>query len=379
MAYKFEDLEAIGDTFKYIDYKNFEDLIKAPDFLIEGLIERSSITMFYGPPKSCKSLLAIDLMVSLNLSDHWLGSIIPKPANVKYLAWEDPDAFFQRAFCVGKLKPRKANRSRSYSEVSAPPPDIFGPHFEDALKCTFLNEDDDIEDRAPSVVIIDTLALAAAGLGDENSSSYMGKVVDKLRRIRDLGITLIVVHHSGKDATKGMRGHNSLLAAADNVFVFKKKANSNLITIKREACRNGPTGDVFDFEIKTEAFKSKKDKKEFLVPYLSYIEGFSNAKKENALTRPQILVLNSLQQLLKTDPTDVGMMFGLTDDHTAVSYALLEADCIKKNISPNAKSATSSKKAVRRALDKLVEYRMIIEKDGFIWPIYLEQTDTDKT
>jgi hypothetical protein len=103
------------------------------------------------------------------------------------------------------------------------------------------------------------------------------------------------------------------------------------------------------------------------------------AKKENALTRPQILVLNSLQQLLKTDPTDVGMMFGLTNDHTAVSYALLEADCIKKNISPNAKSATSSKKAVRRALDKLVEYRMIIEKDGFIWPIYLEQTDTDKT
>lgn len=110
----------------------------------------------------------------------------------------------------------------------------------------------------------------------------MGKVVDKLRCIRDLGITLIVVHHSGKDATKGMRGHNSLLAAADNVFVFKKKANSNLITMKREACRNGPTGDVFDFEIKTEAFKSKKDKKEFLVPYLSYIEGFSDAKKENA-------------------------------------------------------------------------------------------------
>ena len=385
MAYDLQDLEknraldAIFDSFKPIRFDDWENLIEAPDFLIEDLIEKSSINMLYGPPKSCKSLLAIDLMVSLNNSDHWLGSIIPKPADVKYLAWEDPDAIFQRAFCVGKHKPKKTGKLRGNSEVSAPPPDIFGTYFEDALKHMFLNEDDDVEDQRPAVLIIDTLSLAAAGLGDENSSTYMGKVVDKLRRIRDLGITVIVVHHSGKDTTKGMRGHNSLLAAADNVFVFKKKANSNLITMKREACRNGPPGEVFDFEIKTEAFKSKKNDKEFLVPYLSHIKGFSDAKKENALTRPQILVLNSLQRLLKTDPTDVGMMFGLTDGHTAVSYALMEADCIQKNISPNAKSATSSKKAVRRALDKLVEYRLVIEKDGFIWPVTLEQTDTDKT
>ena len=63
--------------------------------------------------------------------------------------------------------------------------------------------------------------------------------------------------------------------------------------MKREACRNGPPGEVFNFEIKTEVFKSKRNDQEFLVPYLSHIEGFSDAKKENALTRPQILVLNS--------------------------------------------------------------------------------------
>ena len=97
------------------------------------------------------------------------------------------------------------------------------------------------------------------------------------------------------------------------------------------------------------------------------------------MTRPEILVLNSLQRLLETDPINVGMMFGLTDNHTAVSYALLEADCIQKNILPNAKSAAFSKKAVRRALDRLVEAQFVAEKDGFIWPIGLEQTDTDNT
>ena len=97
------------------------------------------------------------------------------------------------------------------------------------------------------------------------------------------------------------------------------------------------------------------------------------------MTRPEIPVLNSLQRLLETDPTNVGMMFGLTDNHTAVSYALLETDCIQKHILPNAKSAAFSKKAVRRALDKLVEAQLVAEKDGFIWPIGLEQTDTDNT
>jgi len=124
MAYDLQDLEknraldAIFDSFKPIHYDDWENLIEAPDFLIEDLIEKSSINMLYGPPKSCKSLLAIDLMVSLNNSDHWLGSIIPKPANVNCLAWEDPDAIFQRAFCVGKHKPKKADKFGAHSEVS---------------------------------------------------------------------------------------------------------------------------------------------------------------------------------------------------------------------------------------------------------------------
>ena len=367
---------AIDDTVRTVDFRDINNSIKAPNFLVEGLIETSSITMFYGPPFAGKSLLAIDLMVSLVNSNHWLGLIIPKPAEVRYLAWEDANEIYNRSLCVGKHKPDERFDGQE-CRISAPPPDIFGTYFELWLE----REREIYDENFPFVLIIDTLAMAAAGQGDENSSVYMGKVTDKLRRLRDLDVTLIVVHHSGKDATKGMRGHNSLLAAADNVFALKKKSNSNSITMTREASRNGPTGEIFNFELKTETFKKKTDQgnTEFFVPYLKHIKNADAAATKTAMTRPEILVLNSLQRLLETDPTNVGMMFGLTDNHTAVSYALLEVDCIQKNISPNAKSAASSKKAVRRALDKLVEAQLVAEKDGFIWPIGLKQTDTDNT
>ena len=45
------------------------------------------------------------------------------------------------------------------------------------------------------VIIIDTLAMAMANLGDENSSSTMGQVIDTLLRLRNLGCTIFLIHH----------------------------------------------------------------------------------------------------------------------------------------------------------------------------------------
>jgi len=373
--------EPIAEAFRLINFVNWELFHTPPIFLIEGLIEKNSITIFYGSPKAGKSFLAIDLMVSLSTSSHWLGASIPQPAKVMYLAWEDGKSLILRAVCAHRSKSSRQDGQSGYCEIADQPPDIFGPHFEDWLIYKMAPADEFDDDDRPHVMIIDTLALAMAGLGDENSSATMGIVIDKLRRIRNLGVTVLVLHHSGKDAAKGLRGHNSLEAAADSVFLVQNKGTSNVITLKRERYRNGTTGETFRFAIKTAPIKPDYDKSipEQLVPYLSEIKSIDDAETRNVMTRPQILVLNSIQRLLQTDPTDVGMMFGKAGYHAAVSYKLIEEDCIQKNISPNAKNPASPKKAVRRALDYLVESRMADERDGFIWPVAMEQTDSDKT
>ena len=323
-------------------------------------------------------------MVSLVDRESWLSRKISAPARVRYCAFEDSDSFKLRAFCSYQYKLTKKTNSENhtgYCEFATKPPNIFEPLFERALEdehSTYEAVRDPEEPDPPHVLIIDTLALAMSGFGDENSSATMGKVVDKLRQIRDLGTTVIVVHHSGKDLSKGLRGHNSLEAAADSIFSVQKKPNSNLVNLKRTHHRNGPAGEVFSFEIKTGVLKDR-DKGEYLGAYLNYIENSSRTEKENILTKPQILVLNSLQRLLKTDPTNVGTMFGLAKDHLAVSYLLLAEDCKHQNIAPNGKSMASVTKAIKRAIEGLVDSSLVAEKDGFIWPTPLEQTEPDNT
>jgi hypothetical protein len=65
------------------------------------------------------------------------------------------------------------------------------------------------------LVIIDTLARAMAG-GDENSGQDMGEAVKSIDIVRNAtGAHVCIIHHSGKDAARGARGHSSLRAAID--------------------------------------------------------------------------------------------------------------------------------------------------------------------
>jgi putative DNA primase/helicase len=68
---------------------------------------------------------------------------------------------------------------------------------------------------AGGLLIIDTLNRASGG-ADENSSKDMGEIIDAAKGLKaKLGGTVLLIHHSGKDATKGLRGHSSLHAALD--------------------------------------------------------------------------------------------------------------------------------------------------------------------
>jgi hypothetical protein len=65
------------------------------------------------------------------------------------------------------------------------------------------------------LVIVDTLARAMAG-GYENSGEDMGEAVKTIDAVRAAtGAHVCIIHHCGKDTTRGGRGHSSLRAAID--------------------------------------------------------------------------------------------------------------------------------------------------------------------
>src|SRR5699024_5457067 len=73
-----------------------------------------------------------------------------------------------------------------------------------------------------AVTIIDTQNRSAPE-ADENASADMGRIIEGAKRLADAtdGLVLLVAH-TGKDESKGVRGHSSQLAAMDAAILVTR-------------------------------------------------------------------------------------------------------------------------------------------------------------
>jgi RecA-family ATPase len=95
------------------------------------------------------------------------------------------------------------------------------------------------------VVFIDTLNQSAPG-SDENSSSDMGRLIGNANQLADSVQGLVIlIHHSGKDQPRGMRGHSSLFAAMDVVIeVISESGTRRWQVTKSKDTEGGAEGVV---------------------------------------------------------------------------------------------------------------------------------------
>ena len=69
--------------------------------------------------------------------------------------------------------------------------------------------------QGSGIIVIDTLAQASKG-ADENSSVDMGLIIGSAQKLQKItGGLVLLIHHVGKDASRGQRGHSSLEGAID--------------------------------------------------------------------------------------------------------------------------------------------------------------------
>jgi len=94
-------------------------------------------------------------------------------------------------------------------------------------------------DMAFTVVALDTLTTAMEGLND-NASEYMTAVHGAIRRLaRELDATPIIVHHPGKDVTRGPRGSGVVKNGLDITLVVSQAEQNGVITIHHDKMRDG--------------------------------------------------------------------------------------------------------------------------------------------
>ncbi len=220
-----------------------------PQWLVEGLIPAGGLVLLFSEPGVGKSLLALDLALSLaEAHSSWFGLRL------------DPDRpVRQRPFVVcavgeglRSLSSRiEAWRSRAPGAVLDRlliVPDV--PSLAQPAECSaFLEAIVGAGVVAPRLLVFDTLARGTVGR-DENSVDEASVTVTALDYLRaELeDTTLLVLHHAGW--VKGReRGSSAFRAAADAVLGLERDEGSGLVMLRTYKQRDGAVGAPLTFRL----------------------------------------------------------------------------------------------------------------------------------
>lgn len=210
-------------------------MIAQQRWLIEQILPVDAFGVIYGPSGAYKSFCAMDMSACIASAMSWHGHDVDDPGHVLYIGAEGASGLHLRK------KAWEIRHQRPLTNLA-----ILGMavtiNSEDHEALIGLCEELAEEINKPiRLIVIDTLARSFQG--EENSATDMGDFVNACDHIREVtGATILVVHHSGKDAEKGARGSSALRAACD--FEFKVTSPGKKLT--RLSCTKAKDSDPFD-------------------------------------------------------------------------------------------------------------------------------------
>jgi hypothetical protein len=176
--------------------------------LIESWLDQGTLAVMYGDSNAGKTFVALDMAFHIAAGRPWMGCDVEQ-GDVVYVAAESGLSVQKR---IMALRLRHGIVGDVPLWVVPCPVDLLDPEADTQGLIDLVRETTGGRAR---LVVIDTLSRAMAG-GNENASEDMSSFVRNCDRIRvAVGATVLIVHHNGKDASKGARGHSSLRAATD--------------------------------------------------------------------------------------------------------------------------------------------------------------------
>lgn len=178
----------------------------APRWLIKGVLPQAELVVLYGEPAAGKTFATLDLVSAIARGVEWRGNRVRK-GRVIYVAAEGSGGLRKRLAAYAGHHELDLADVELYVVPAAPNLLLKDDALELARAIAALGPAD--------VIVIDTLAQTTPG-GNENAAEDMGKALAHCKGIhRATGALVLLVHHSGKDSSKGARGWSGLRAAAD--------------------------------------------------------------------------------------------------------------------------------------------------------------------
>lgn len=212
-----DEVETVEERSRW-NFLSLDDVesLPPPRWLVPGMLTEGSLVAIYGAPESGKSFLAVDMSMAVAGGIDWHGRQVER-GGVLYIAAEGAPGLGKR-FRAWKMD--RCAHGRRF-DLHLMRDDLNLAAEKDGGARAFAQAVAD-ELGPLSLIVIDTLNQTAAG-ADENSAKDMGRYIASMKLLRNAtGATVVVVHHSGKDLGKGMRGSSALLGAMDTTVEVER-------------------------------------------------------------------------------------------------------------------------------------------------------------
>lgn len=314
----------------------------APVWRVKGLIPSTGVAMIYGASTSGKSFFALDLGMAIAKGEAWRENHTTKQGTVVYVCAEGADDFTKR---VAAYAMHHNIRHLPFEVIDAAP-NLMQKADVDELIAELM--------RAPvGIVFLDTLACMSVG-GDENTAKDMAILIAHCKLISKLtGALVVLVHHTGKDETKGARGSSSLYGAMDTVIEISRAGDVRTAKITKQ--KGGSDGEEFGFKLFPVPVGVDEDGDEITSCVIEHTATVPKAqRKKDPKGTNEIIVIRALQR--EYDLTGEGVF--AAEFITATACELPRGD------------STGDKRrfACSRAIETLKEKNRIVEQGGRLTP-----------
>lgn len=363
--------ERYREPLPLVFYDAIEKCTDTIDFVEDVLIERGACVI-YGESNTGKTFFATDIALHVAAGRRWRDKEVEQ-GGVVYLSLEGSMGFRNRvaAWRMEIGDDTKANFAAVMCAVDLLHPDADVPLVIQAIKSSSQHFEMSVK-----LVVIDTLSRAMAG-GNENAPDDMGALVQHQDEIRTAtGACVMWIHHSGKDAAKGARGHSLLRAAIDTEIEVSADGLSRNARISKQ--RDLVSGQEFPFNLKTVELGTNTRDKPVTSCVVEHILDTSNLP---AARRERLKGHTKTAYEILCDAVASAGVGGFRGTPTGAQSIPEEwwRERFYDSAMPGAEPATK-KKTFRRAADHLVASHFVGMRAGRVWLAFSDRgTDRGTT
>jgi hypothetical protein len=310
------------------------------DWIVKGWLPKGGLGAIIGAAGSAKTFFTFDMVAAIGRGQaRWCGQRI-NAGRAAYVVTEGQKGFQKRvrAYCRHHgIEPSDLNVE-------------FIPAAPNLLKNDYRLLIDGIMSRGEfDLIVIDTFARTMPG-GDENGSESMGLAISRCGKIStETGASVLLVHHVGKDASRGARGWSGFTGALDFEMTIDRREDDEVRTARVTKAKDDVDGERMHFRLKVVELDADADGDEVTSCVVEWVDAPKPEQKPAG--KWQTLTYRAILECTAADGA------GPTIDE------VIEA-AKRETTGPAAGKEDRRREWIRRAVDGLLAVGLVAQTDG---------------